>query len=270
MKEYNHRSGQALLLIILVSMVLFTVALSVSQLTVEETKIAKLEEDSKRALQAAEAGLEAALKQSSGSVDLERIVGGGITGQAIIQTDQSPTFTTPLLQKDDQYTFYLSNYTPADPDDPSSQQQFSNQFSGKLKISRREPQSSTYCTDNNGNNNFAVELTFVNATTGQITARKLIDSCPSALVSGSVDKVNFDDFINVVQSDLMIIRIIAQTTSFPGAQLDIINDNTPQQNWYLQGKTIVSTAATETAVTKKIQLFQTYPQIPLEFWATSL
>ena len=64
MKNINKRSGQTLLIIILLATVLLTVGLSVSHVTQQEQKITKLEQDAKQAYAAAEAGLDAALKQA--------------------------------------------------------------------------------------------------------------------------------------------------------------------------------------------------------------
>lgn len=274
MKNMKHKlhseSGQILLLVILVSTVLLTIGLSLSRTTTEETKIAKLEDDSKRALAAAEAGLEAALQKQSGTVSIDSLVGAGMTGNATIQTSQSPVFTTPLLQKDEQFTFYLADYTPADPNDPTSQQQFNvAAFSSVLKVDTVQPAGSSYCTENNGDHTFAVELTFVNITTGQIVARKLIDSCPTpVLTTGTVDKIAFGDAIdlNTTPSDLLFIKIISKSTSFSGAKLSVTN---LKSDWPPQGKTIISTASTQTGVTKTIQLFQSYPQVPAEFMMSS-
>jgi hypothetical protein len=113
----KHQRGQILIIVILLSTVLITVALSISQITTQETQIAKLEEESKKAFAAAEAGIDKALKtagpggivvigQGAGELDL----GAGITGKATIDDAPKTSFTTPLLKKDEQYTFYLSDY----------------------------------------------------------------------------------------------------------------------------------------------------------------
>lgn len=270
MKNKNIQSGQMLLVVILIVTVLFT-ALSASRITTQETKIAKLEDDAKRAFAAAEAGLEAALQKQSGSVSIDTLVGSGLTGTATISTSQSTSFTTPLLQKDEQFTFYLTNYTPADPNDPNSQQQFGSPFSGKLKINQVQP-GAQYCDENGGSHKFAVELSFINVSTGTVTLRKLIDPCSTPVVTGAVaDKIDYGNSIDLasLQSDMLIMKILTTSTSFPGAKLAVINNDSPQTNWYPQGKTIVSSATTQTGVTKKIQLFQSYPQVPSEFMMTS-
>jgi hypothetical protein len=69
------------------------------------------------------------------------------------------------------------------------------------------------------------------------------------------------------QTKLMLIRplnsdssIGLQTTSPFGA----CSVNLP-----IQGKTVTSTANTTSGVTRKIELFQSYPQIPADFFITS-
>ena len=130
--------------------------------------------------------IEAALQKASGSVSIGPLLGGdaGVTGTATITSVQSPTFTTPLLHKDEQYTFYLSEYTPVDPEDIGSQQQFGPAFSGGFSIDRQQPRGD-YC---NGNDKFAVEATIIDTTTGEIIARKLIDECSPTTVEGTTDR----------------------------------------------------------------------------------
>lgn len=272
MKKQNKQSGQVLLIVILIATVLLTVGISISQVTTQENKIARLEDDSKRALAAAEAGLEAALQKQSGEqISINSLVGSGFTGQATVSTSQSTSHTTPVLRKDEQFTFYLTSYTPADPNDSGSTQQFgSTPFSGKLSIGRVQP-GANYCDENSGAHAFAVELTFINVTTGTITNRKLIDPCTTPVVTATNDKVAFDETIDLAAtpSDILILKILTNSTGFPGAKLGINNADSPQNEWYPQGKTIVSTATTQTGVTKKIQLFQSYPQLPAEFMMTS-
>src|SRR3989338_4038904 len=113
----TNQRGQILLIIILLSTVLVTVALSVSQVTTQETKIAKLEEDSKRAFAAAEAGIEAQLKKAvNTSTDIDSALlpslGNFIKSgsKASTASDDPGAQVYKDIRRDDQYTFYLSAY----------------------------------------------------------------------------------------------------------------------------------------------------------------
>lgn len=268
-KIKKSQSGQVLLLVILISTVLLTIGLSVSRLTTEETKISKLEEDSKRAFAAAEAGLEAAINQPIGSFTLESLnLGAGIAGTVNVSLDTAPSFTTRTLFKDEQQLFYLSSYTPVDPNDPNSQQVFGAPFSGKLTIENVRP--TDFCS---GVNKHAVELTFINTeeTGNKLVIRKVVDDCEPPVVEGAIDKVRYGDEIDLTATpaNLLVIRIIAPNVNFGGAQVSIVNADNPQNNWPAQGKTITSQAKTETNVNKKIKLFHSYPQLPAEFFVTA-
>jgi|SRR3989344_1428460 len=270
----HSQSGQILLVVVLIATVLLTIGLSVSKVTTQETRISKLEQDSKKAFAAAEAGLEAALHLQSGSIPLSTVLGedAGISGQAEIITTDAPTYNTPQLKKDDQLTFYLSGYTPAEPGNPDSQGSFDVPFPGNLKIHIDDEAS--FCNDTKKH---ALELTFVNATepSNKITLRKIIElrNCDPAVVEGTRDKINYDDILDLTSSPshLLFVRLIASSSDFPGLRVQVVNTTGDgSQNWPTQGKTIISTATTtDTNVSKKIKLFQSYPQLPADFFITS-
>ncbi len=259
-KSKNKQQGQVLLIVILISTVLLTVGLSMLNLTRDDTKLSELEEESKRAFAAAEAGIDAAIHLTPGaSVNISNLgLGSDIGGSAIINTTTSNTFTTSTIQKDGQYTFYLTGFNP------NTGQLIENNFTDSIRISRALPAGS-YCGTSE---EFAVELTFINGD-GTIVARRLIDECD--LIAGQANEevdfgvaINTNSFSN--DPHLMFTRIIAPNATFTGASLVIYNLN---QNWPIQGKTITSTAQTGAGVAKKVQLFQSYPQIPAEFFVTS-
>lgn len=247
--------GQILLIIVLISFLLLTLAFSLSQITIEETKITKLEEESKKAFAAAEAALEARLASESDIIDISSLSLGPeiISGQAVVDQTTSNVFITPLLRKDEQYTFYLSQYNTSTKliDGPV--------FSGNFKIGVDDPQN--FCSEDR--TKLAVELTLINKDSNQIR-RRLIDPC--SIIDGSADEWNLDQFYSSpISAHLLILRVIAPMSSFPGARIKITNQF---ENWPLQGRNIVSSATTKAGVSKKIQLFQSYPQIPADFFVT--
>ncbi len=269
MTRQNTQSGQALLIAILISSVLLTIGLSLTQITNQETKIAKLQEDSSRARAAAEAGIDYILDQEpEGIVQLADILPGNedITGTAQITEETSPTFTTPIISKDVQYTFYLTGY------DATTHQVIPGNFADNISINKVLPTDSGSCSTNA----FAVEVTFINMTEG-IVARRLIDE-ECDIISGEANEqdINFTnlDPSDVIQTSsfsddphVMIVRIVAPSANFEGAKLSV--ERGSGQDWPSQGRYIVSEAITGGNVIKKIKLFQSHPQFPTEFFVTS-
>ncbi len=244
----SKQKGQVLLITVMLLATALTVVLSLSFKSTTETQITKLEEESQKALAAAEAGIEAALRQGS-IANIGSLPGlGSFTGSATIETTTTNTFITPLLQKDEQYTFYLSNYTP-----PSS---FSNYWSGNL----------TVCFGN-----VALELTLIKS--DNTLTRYAVNPSNSTIItnapSASAGSTNCPDssFSNnytlssISNTKLLIARVIGSGTTKIGIKGSL--------NLPIQGKTITSEAKSTTGVTKKVQLFQSYPQIPTDFFVTS-
>lgn len=254
--KQNNRSGQTLLIIILLATVLLTIGLSVSQTTTQEQKITKLEQDAKQAYAAAEAGIDAAVRQkttvSIGSLGL----GNGISGTATVNSTTVNGFTTPTLKKDEQYTFYLSDYDLA-----------ANSFTGSpfaASMNINTPGGAYSCGPSTS---MAIELTFIlttsNNTSSNVSDRWIIDPC--LLTGATTNTLSFGQAFTPVSSSMMLIRVIAPSTNFTGISVTV---NKGSGNWPLQGQTIVSSAQTQTGASKKLQLFQTYPQLPAEFFVT--
>ena len=109
----KNQKGQILLITIMLVATVLTVVLAVTFKSTSETQITKLEEQSQKALTAAEAGIEAALQQESGSVSIGSLPGfsgSGFSGQASVESITDSKFVSPLLLRDQQYTFYLADY----------------------------------------------------------------------------------------------------------------------------------------------------------------
>ena len=253
----NMKKGQVLLIVIMLLATALTVALTATYKSVTETQLSKLEEENQKALAAAEAGIEKALqlKQEGSFISLGLSSLSGIdTFQSSVEiSDQgSATFVTPLLQKDEQYTFYLANY-------PS----FTTYWSGQINIYFNKTEST--CP--------SLELTQIK--NNNSLARNIVDPCnqitnPNNLRLGTTSGrylfggFNFDyklsNNISISNTKLLIVRVLFAPTriGFQGTN-----------NFPLQGSTIISTAKTQAGVEKKVQLFQSYPQIPAEFFVTS-
>src|SRR3989338_3701872 len=84
MKIKNTQSGQMLLVVVLVMVVALTVGLSVASRTITSLKISKQNEDSQRAFQAAETGIQEALQQLSGNHTVAGILDNQASFNAVI------------------------------------------------------------------------------------------------------------------------------------------------------------------------------------------
>ncbi|OGK59382.1 hypothetical protein A3I56_02695 [Candidatus Roizmanbacteria bacterium RIFCSPLOWO2_02_FULL_43_10] len=259
----KNQAGQVLLIVILLSTVLLTVGLSLIDITALDNKVTKIQEDASKARAAAEAGIEAALNDvSAESIDIGQILADStISGTTTIELIEENAFTTPIISKDGQFTFYLTGYNP------QTKTITAGTVDDDMTIERVLPTSAGYCS---GDQAFAVEVTFISASTG-VVGRYMIDECP--LIEGSTDEYAFGAIIPTSsispEPNVMIMRVIAPSNDFDGARLRITN-STEGAQWPAQGRTIIATAqAGASKVTKKIKLFQSFPQFPAEFFVTS-
>ena len=249
------RRGQILLITVMLLATVMTVVLSISFKSVTETQVTKLEEESQKALAAAESAIEVALKENQnvtiGAGSLTSIT--GFSGNATIQSAVSTTFTTPNIAKDGSYTFYLGNYD----------------VQNKTLTSVSDSNDITLCFES-GSPNPAIEATLVK-TSGVI--KYVVD--PSSRITNAstgssicTPNSSYGYSFNVPGAAIgndgkfLLIRVLYASTRL------FLSRAT---NFPIQGRTISSqaTSATSTGVSKKVVLFQTYPQIPGEFFTTT-
>jgi len=254
-KSNKSESGQVLLVTIMLLATALTVVMTNAFKSITDTQTTKLEEESQKALAAAEAGIEQSLNQKTAGTPANITIGeqelSGIKAVSTnVVTTTSKLYTTPLLAKDSQYTFYLTNY----------------------------PNASTYWSGSNliiyyysENNNPALEVTLIDKN-NSLFDRKIIQD--ASVVSGSnfssptsgsyaKDGITFKrkfDLGAISNNKLLIVRVLGSTTrlGFESAT-----------DFFKQGEVISSEAKTSTNVVKKVELRQSYPQIPAEFFVTS-
>lgn len=251
----RNKSGQILLITVMLLATVMTIVLSVSFKSSTDTQVTKLEEESQKALAAAESAIEVALKENGsvtiGTGSLSTIT--GFEGAATIESSTSKTFTTPIILKDGSYTFYLGNYNVAT----------------KIITPVTDVNNLTLCFET-GTVKPAVEVTLVK-TSG--VKKYVVD--PSSRISNSSagsactpDTTNYSYSTNIPSPDIgadaqfLLVRVLyAPTKLFFSRNTDLP----------IQGRTVSSEAisSTSTGVSKKIVLFQSYPQIPGEFFSTS-
>jgi len=274
-KNYNktHQEGQVLLITVMLLATAITIVMTVAFNTTTESQIGLLEQESQKALSAAEAGLELALKKVPGS---SIILGGagsnleGITGQADVLSIYSPTFVSPLVQRDESYTFYLGTYQTDPPLGPRFIDTDESYFNGNIFLYFGEKACEAAGNPIDG---AAVEITQVKRDNSLY--RYLIDPCnyfhkttaSLGVTQGvyTVEDTRFSfksDAIITANTKLLMVRVL-----YNGSKVAIVSSDT-NKKFPLQGKTVVSEAKTDTGVTKRIQLFQSYPQIPTDFIVT--
>lgn len=261
--QVQNRSGQVLLIAVMLLATVITVVMTIAFNATTETQVARLEADSQKALAAAEAGIDVAIKQSVNSTPVDigslgQFSSQKITGNAQVIGVSHSYFVTPLLQKDEQYVFYLSDY----PD-------FTNAWSGNLDM---------YLVSETGQCP-SIEVTVITSTYTQErymynTCTALVNGAQTAINPGSptqVDGVNFEwkipSQLTITNGVVAFIQVINGRTKL--AFKGFASDGFTQKDLPSQGKTVESEARTESGVVKKVQLFQSYPQIPSNFFMTS-
>lgn len=259
----KQQSGQVLLIGIMLVAVLLTVVFSAAFVSRTDTQISKLEEENQKTLAAAEAGVEVALK-SGAITDISKLnVPPGFTGSATIQTASSNSFITPLIKKGSQYTFYLST-----PGGPSDNPDFN------ILTSSYNNNTLTFCSNSDS---FAISLSFLKSD-GTIKRFAINPSTnPTLIANGQQENTQGNcpggqDFphrhrlapveVGAANNLLLFVKLVGSGT---GAKIGIVGGS----DLPLQGRTVVSQATSPTGVTKTVKLFQSYPQIPSEFFVTS-
>jgi uncharacterized protein (UPF0333 family) len=255
-KSGTARKGQVLLIAVMLLATVITVVMTITFNSTSETKVAKLQEDSQKALAAAQAGIEAALQQGTTVpiASLGQFNAQGITGNAEVKSVSAPYFISPLLQKDEQYSYYLADY-PA----------LTTGWTGSLNISfvseaGQCPSLEVMVITIAGAIQRYAYNTCAPLTINNVDSNATIQT-PLTL-EGSTFQWRTRDPIAVADGSMMFIKVLGGRTKL-GIQ-NVIPNNLPSQ-----GKTIESEARTQSGVVKKVQLFQSFPQVPASFMTTS-
>lgn len=273
----NRQSGQAFLIIIMFISIAITVALATSFKSITETQVTKSQEDSVKAVAAADAGVEYGLKNMDGSVPMKSYADLGISpgpaidttqSNVIVNVDSSPEFVSPLLKKDSQYTFYWAVYS-----------------NGTLGAGASPANLFIYYGSANGTNcnDVGLEISLIQvvsgsdysvdryvADTGRLFTENMknVGSATSGSVGGTsfACKASFNGSDNIASNTkLIIVRYLTKGT----AQTKLGFTSDPGKVIPAQGKWVIAQAVTKSGVKRVVQALQTYPQIPAEFFVTS-
>ncbi|MDP4011750.1 MAG: pilus assembly PilX N-terminal domain-containing protein [Candidatus Roizmanbacteria bacterium] len=274
-KYNNGNSGQALIIIVLmIALVLTVIAASSYQLTVQ-TEGSKLQEESVRALAAADAGIEAGLQiantESAPQTYTFESQGINLAGidatrsEIIVTTPSRSDFVSSLVPKDDQFTFYTAAFPeyPAPSFDGSLTIFFGSEGAGNCS-SRSTP---------------ALELTFISGV-GNSVQHRLVEPCtpPGQLIEGTSLTVSATPVtVGDVTFNYQVQAI--DMNSFPDAKMIIVRPLFGStrlrflagagQSFPNQGKLIESRSYSISGPSKIVTIFQSLPQLPADFFVTS-
>lgn len=292
--------GQVLLLLVMVLGTLLIVGMTAIFQTSTQTQISGINQQSQITIAAAEAALEKALLTGSGGtfqeLGLTNLAGINLD-QSVVEVNELPTnhFNTRKLEKDEQYTFYLSQYTP---DYPYLDRQYSIGFrvfyesvSGQcddvaLAFTLVYDQNNDYVYETetfiaDGGNKLDPTLTNPANTTDKDLYSCIAGDpgCDPGLVDGYQYQCVTDmiDTDNYESAKILLVRNYFGRTKL-GFRTDGTSDFPPQ------GRSIKAIARADVAVTPQgasptlpprsgltrvAEIFQSYPQLPADLWATS-
>ncbi len=270
----NGQTGQALIVLVLMISIILAIVSATSYRLTTETQSTKTQEDSVRALAAADAGIEVGLQRASNLpaqtytfADLNLSLGGiDAVRSRVLITDTNRDFVSPVIPKDGQFTFYVKDYN--DPTAPNYANDISIHFRSESGSDCVAPRTQP-----------AYELTYIYGPTGNLVRRMLVEPCIAGAqaISGNshtpfntgaytVDGVTFQHqiIINPATSGMADMKIIILRPLFGLARFGFTGTNLEPQ-----GKLIRSEAYTTSGPSKIVTIFQSLPQIPAEFFVTT-
>lgn len=257
----KNQQGQALLIIVLVMVVALTVGLSVASRTITNLRNTREQASSQKALSAAEAGIEQAIKSGAP-------VAGSFTGNTSYNTTVTQVNgTSPFLlngggsvPKNDAIYVWVTPYST----NPANLWQ--NPWNGNLTI---------YWGDNTGDcNNAAIEVSVISGSrAAPVITRYTADPCAA--------RRGTNNFSNSAASNTTIsgIRFYYQRTISITNGL-LVRVDPIYKNAFMgaagstalptQGNVITSTGTSDSTTQRKVTVFQGYPEIPAEFFPYTL
>jgi len=269
---FNHQSqkGQALLIVVLAMVVALTVGLSVVSRSIINLRNSQQEIDSQKALSAAEAGVEQAIKSGI------NIPNTPFSAQTSYQTSLATVSgdTAFLLNGNNKVSKDDAIYIWPTPYSFDSTKLFldKDRWSGNLDLYWGD--SITAC------NNAALEIAVVwNTRANPQVTRYAFDPCsPSRssknnfaqpnLVNKSILGVTLYNNVTIPIQNGFLVRVVPLYTDSHVGVLGTKNSGSPILPD--QGNIIISTGTTNNNVVKKLDVFQGYPEIPAELFPFSL
>jgi len=276
----DNQKGQALIIIVLMIALMLTVITAVSYQSTVEIQSSKQQEESVRALAAADSGIEVGLRLANSitaiasrtflyndpQVNLS-LPGIDAARSAIIITNTSPTeFSSPVISVDDQYSFYAKEYptfTGAD-------------LSGTLNVFFGSDGTGTTCASS-GRDRPAIEITYMFGSSNDQIARDIADPCNTGqrvlgsnhlsilTPTGAIDGSNYNYQVAINPAVYPSLKIIIVRPLFASTRVGFSSATAFPQ----QGKVIESRAYSISGPSKIVSVFQSLPQLPSDFFVTS-
>lgn len=271
------KSGQVLIMLVLIIALLMTIVAATSFRLTTEIQSSKLQEESVRALAAADAGIEAGLRIanttgtsvvpipfSDANIDVSGI---DLARSKITITDTSPTFVSQMIPKDEQLTFYLQQYP-----------NYGTNYTGNMTVLfGTEPEPPNPCGSAlGGRSRPAIEISFIQGTSPNGVRREILEPCPPGTfkiggvgqatvlsVPQTVDGVTYN--YSATLSGLGGYEIAFMRTLFSGTRFVVRGSATLPS----QGKLIRSEARSISGPSKVVTIFQSLPQVPADFFVTT-
>lgn len=301
MKNKSER-GQILLIVVLTMIVALTVGLSIAARMVTELKFSKQNEESQRAFQAAEAGIQQTLEKK----DVVKIDNIGNNSKVLTAYDASQGQVIILnngqeVDQDVGADVWLSNYstTPQDPSDPLYPNNPTKLFGNPMGNISPVPITMFWgsknqigdCNSTGDNVPPAIEVVLLRGPIGSPTIQKSVyeatgTGCPriNNAKPGTSDsytpKLGGPQFqyaasltftsggLELPESKGLVMKVIPLFNStIIGFQSTTPSPN--QIDFPAQGAVVTSTGTSGDTI-RKVEYFQSYPQLPLEVFPYSL
>ncbi len=270
MYKKNSEKGQILLIVVITMIVALTVGLSVASRTVTELRLSKQNEESQRAFNAAEAGIDRVLQQG-GTISIPETLGNN---SDFIVSSEEYSGAQILLNNGEQVDqdvgadVWLSDY----PD-------FANQIGSRKLTIYWGDNDQVNCSASNPVRP-ALEVVILHRDITDLSVTKYIyDTCSDPVrISGTLDLSNYGSYTDIsglpgeifrnkirnpiIINNGIIMKIIPLYNSTTVA---IIAEEVPgyTQSLPSQGSVIESTGTSGETV-RRITYYQSYPQLPIE------
>lgn len=256
-----NQKGQALLIIVLVMVVALTVGLSVASRTIINLRNTQEQVSSQKALSAAEAGVQQALKNSAN-------VAGNFAGNTTYNTTIGQVLgTSPFLlnggnflPKNDAIYVWITPYSTI------SANLWQTPWNGNLTL---------YWGDTSGEcNNAAIEVAVISGDrSNPVLTRYAFDPCPArrgnnnfqaataGLTTIAGKGLSYRSVISITNGLLVRVNPI-YSSSYVGAGGSVALPP--------QGSIITSTGISDSTTQRKVTVYQGYPEIPAEVFPYTL
>jgi hypothetical protein len=265
LNQKHYQSGQILLIVVLSMVVALSVSLSIASRTISNLRISKQNEESQRAFQAAEAGLERAVRQ---------VYSGGNTGEFSESLTNNADFAVDIqpergnmqlnggdyIERAIGLDVWMSNY----PD-------YSTPYNGRVRLYWGN--ASQVCNGSGDLYPSALEVLLIygDRENPQLM-REVFDPCSSRIPGAIAAQVGSQNHLGTTyqysavfpnsgsMNNGLLFKVIPIFNSTRMGIASITGGDIP-----IQGSVITSTGKSGDAV-RRIKYFQSYPQIPNELF----